>query len=94
MMFSISTAQNLTNGLVDFFKTLTGEQIVALLFAIYLLSMAAKVIKKGLSLVLSVAGVLCGLYFIAPELYAQVLNALIGIWNMAKGLIMAGPPTI
>lgn len=55
---------------------LTTDQYVAILVAVLALSCAGKVIKEGLSILLTVVGLLAILYFFAPDLYYRLFEFL------------------
>jgi hypothetical protein len=59
--------------------TLTPAQIASLLILIAALYAARKVVKKGLSVVLTILAVLAGLYFLVPNIFYTVLGWLTSI---------------
>lgn len=60
--------------------TLTPAQIASLLILIAALCAARKVVKKGLSVVLTILAVLAGLYFLVPSIFYTVLGWLTSIF--------------
>lgn len=73
----------------DYFRTaisnLTSDQLVAILVAVLALSCAAKAIKEGLSVILTIIGLLAILYFFAPELYYRIFGFLDQLWQTVVG---------
>lgn len=63
---------------------LTTDQLVALMFGIMAFGVAKKVVKEGISLVMSVIGILFCLYFVAPDLYYQLFEILKDVFYAAK----------
>lgn len=59
--------------------TLTPAQIASLLILIAALYAARKVVKKGLSVALTILAVLAGLYFLVPSIFYTVLGWLTSI---------------
>lgn len=60
--------------------TLTPAQIASLLILIAALYVARKVVKKGLSVALTILAVLAGLYFLVPSIFYTVLDWLTSIF--------------
>lgn len=60
--------------------TLTPAQIASLLILIAALYVARKVVKKGLSVALTILAVLAGLYFLVPSIFYPVLGWLTSIF--------------
>lgn len=60
--------------------TLTPAQIASLLILIAALYVARKVVKKGLSVALTILAVLSGLYFLVPSIFYTVLGWLTSIF--------------
>lgn len=52
------------------------DQLVALMFGIMAFGVAQKVVREGISLIMSVVGILFCLYFVAPDLYYQLFEVL------------------
>ena len=52
------------------------DQLVALMFGIMAFGVAKKVVREGISLIMSVVGILFCLYFVAPDLYYQLFEVL------------------
>lgn len=63
---------------------LTTDQLVALMFGIMAFGVAKKVVREGISLVMSVIGILFCLYFVAPDLYYQLFEILKDVFYTAK----------
>lgn len=63
---------------------LTTDQLVALMFGIMAFGVAKKVVREGISLVMSVIGILFCLYFVAPDLYYQLFKILKDVFYAAK----------
>lgn len=63
---------------------LTTDQLVALMFGIMAFGVAKKVVREGISLVMSVIGILFCLYFVAPDLYYQLFEILKDVFCAAK----------
>lgn len=66
--------QGLTTSITGFIENLTGDQLMALFGAVVILFGAGKTIKRGLSLLLSLLAMILLIYFLAPELYAQLFG--------------------
>lgn len=60
--------------------TLTPAQIASLLILIAALYVARKVVKKGLSVALTILAVLAGLYFLVPSIFYTFLGWLTSIF--------------
>lgn len=60
----------------ELFLALTPAQIISLLVMLAALYVSRKVVRKALSAALTVLAILAGLYFLAPELFAAILNAI------------------
>ena len=69
----------------DFFSTIattlanfSGDQWLALLFAVVAFSVAKKIVQEGVSIVMTIVGILLVLYFLAPDVYSSVIQAIDG----------------
>lgn len=60
----------------DLLLNLSMEQVISLFLFILALSIAASVVKKGMSVLFSFIGILSAIYFIDPQLY-----------SLAKGIV-------
>lgn len=68
-----------------FVSTLTTDQLVAIFIAVLAISCAVKLIKTGLSVILSIIGLLAVLYFFAPGLYYELFEFLGQLWRTLIG---------
>lgn len=64
-----------------FLTNLDTSQYVAIFVAVLAVSCAVKVVKNGISVLLSIVGLLAALYFVSPELYTQLFDYLNQIWT-------------
>ena len=60
------------------------DQLVALMFGIMAFGVAKKVVREGISLIMSVVGILFCLYFVAPDLYYQLFEVLKDLFYAVK----------
>lgn len=58
----------------DWVLALTPSQIVSLLVLIAALYVARKVVRKGLSIALTIVAVLAGLYFLVPSIFYSIIG--------------------
>lgn len=58
----------------DWVLALTPSQIVSLLVLIAALYVARKVVRKGLSIALTIVAVLAGLYFLVPNIFYTIIG--------------------
>lgn len=58
----------------DWVLALTPSQIVSLLVLIAALYVARKVVRKGLSIALTIVAVLAGLYFLVPSIFYTIIG--------------------
>ncbi len=58
----------------DWVLSLTPSQIVSLLVLIAALYVARKVVRKGLSIALTIVAVLAGLYFLVPSVFYTIIG--------------------
>lgn len=58
----------------DWVLSLTPSQIVSLLVLIAALYVARKVVRKGLSIALTIVAVLAGLYFLVPNIFYTIIG--------------------
>ena len=58
----------------DCVLSLTPSQIVSLLVLIAALYVARKVVRKGLSIALTIVAVLAGLYFLVPNIFYTIIG--------------------
>jgi hypothetical protein len=64
----------------DWVLALTPSQIVSLLVLIAALYVARKVVRKGLSIALTIVAVLAGLYFLVPSIFYTIIGWLTTIF--------------
>lgn len=64
----------------DWVLALTPSQIVSLLILIAALYVARKVVRKGLSIALTIVAVLAGLYFLVPSIFYTIIGWLTTIF--------------
>lgn len=64
----------------DWVLALTLSQIVSLLVLIAALYVARKVVRKGLSIALTIVAVLAGLYFLVPSIFYTIIGWLTTIF--------------
>lgn len=64
----------------DWVLALTPSQIVSLLVLIAALYVARKVVRKGLSIALTIVAVLAGLYFLVPSFFYTIIGWLTTIF--------------
>lgn len=64
----------------DCVLALTPSQIVSLLVLIAALYVARKVVRKGLSIALTIVAVLAGLYFLVPSIFYTIIGWLTTIF--------------
>lgn len=64
----------------DWVLALTPSQIVSLLVLIAALYVARKVVRKGLSIALTIVAVLAGLYFLVPSIFYTITGWLTTIF--------------
>lgn len=64
----------------DWVLALTPSQIVSLLVLIAALYVARKVVRKGLSIALTIVAVLAGLYFFVPSIFYTIIGWLTTIF--------------
>lgn len=64
----------------DWVLALTPSQIVSLLVLIATLYVARKVVRKGLSIALTIVAVLAGLYFLVPSIFYTIIGWLTTIF--------------
>lgn len=57
-------------------SSLSTDQYVAIFIAIIAITLALNAIKKGLSIVFTVIGVLAAIYFVYPDLYYKIFEFL------------------
>lgn len=62
--------------ITSFFSGISPSQFSSLVICIIAVSVAASAAKKVLSILLSIAGLLAALYFIAPDLYQTAFELL------------------
>ena len=64
----------------DWVLALTPSQIVSLLVLIAALYVARKVVRKGLSIALTIVAVLAGLYILVPRIFYTIIGSLTTIF--------------
>ena len=64
----------------DWVLALMPSQIVSLLVLIAALYVARKVVRKGLSIALTIVAVLAGLYFLVPSIFYTIIGWLTTIF--------------
>ena len=76
---------NLFDSIMNAITNLSSDQLVALFIGICAFGVAKNVVKEGISLIMSVIGVLFVLYFAAPDVYYQVFDIIKNLVGAVTG---------